>query len=260
MVEDFRAPQGAFRPPARAGDSRQVEEAVGNPRLVQAARLFDDVPGPVALVHEGQGFLIPGLHAHGEAVIAQVPEAAKLLTALESHVRHPGKAADALHRGKVPPDKPGDFLQTPRQQHERIRPHQKDPPGPLGPGEALEPGGEPGHGVRAPELGLLEVRLDFLQRGHAEAEGQVLVQGAELAGVVGAARRGLEQQGVRLVGRPPDGSMKVHGFNSSRFCSCRHPNPKRPPLQVRNFFVVSTLFRTNGRRSPWRETSSSRRT
>ena len=64
-------------------------------------------------------------------------------------------------------------------------------------------------------LRLQQVGLHIRKRGHPEGEGEIVVEGAEFAAVVGAARGGLQQEGIGLVGRPPDGAGVVHGKNSS---------------------------------------------
>ncbi len=60
--------------PARAGDAHQVEEAIPDPRLIQPFTLGNDVGGGIALVHEGQGLIVPGLDANSETIIAGLSE------------------------------------------------------------------------------------------------------------------------------------------------------------------------------------------
>ena len=91
-----------------------------------------------------------------------------------------------------------------------VSPHQKDPADRRRSGDSLEPDGQHTEGVRAPELGLLEVALNVRHRRQAEGKGQILVEGAEFAAVVGAARCDLQQQGGGLVGGTPDGACVVH--------------------------------------------------
>ncbi len=200
--------------PARAGNAHQIEEAVSDARPVQPLALGDDVGGGIALVHEGQGLVVPGLDADGEAVVARPLERAQLLVRLQRHVRHPGKTADGLHAGQVFADQLRDLHKPVIVQHKGVGPGEEDPLGLFRLRHTLELGRKAGHGIILPHLGLLEVRLHVLQGRHPKGEGQIIVEGAELASVVGAARRDFQQQGRRLVGRPPDGSRVVHKSTS----------------------------------------------
>ena len=110
-------------------------------------------------------------------------------------------------------DQPGDLLQLGEGQGEGVGPHQEHPPHL---GAALQsPQLQPGLVDAAQfHLGLQQVGFHLLHGGKAEPEGEVVVEGAELAAVVGAARRHLDEQRTRLVGRPPDGAGVVHKDNS----------------------------------------------
>ena len=61
--------------------------------------------------------------------------------------------------------------------------------------------------VVEPGLRLEQVCLHRLQGRPSELEGQILIERAELALAVRASCRRLDDERVRLVGRPPDGSV-----------------------------------------------------
>ena len=210
LVEDFRGADGALPPFPRSGNACQVEEVVSDACPVQAAGLGDDVLRGIALVHEGQGLPVPGLHANGNAVIARPGQEDQLLVRFPGDICNTGKAADGFAPGKIGPDQLRDPFQPLRLQYEGVGSRQERPAGPLRLGKALHPQPQPLHGAGLEQLGLPEVGLHVLQGRHAEGEGQIIVQGAEFAAVMGAAGGGLQKQGVPLVGRPPDGSGKVH--------------------------------------------------
>ena len=64
--------------------------------------------------------------------------------------------------------------------------------------------------VVVPSLRFQQIGLDMLDWGWPELERQIGVKRAELAGMVGASRRGLDDERIGLVGRPPDSSRVVH--------------------------------------------------
>ncbi len=189
---------------------------IADPRPVQTASLSDNVLRSVTLVHKGQSFPVPGLHADGDAVITRPGQTGQLLIRFPGDVRDPCKTADGFAQRKIGPDQLRDPFQPFRLQHEGIGPRQECSAGPLRLRKPLHPPGQPLHRPSLKQLGLLEVGLDILQGRHAEGEGQIVVQSAEFAAVMCASGGDLQEQGVPLVGRPPDSSGKVHGEFSSR--------------------------------------------
>ena len=210
LVEDLRAFQGAPGALARARQPGQIHEIIADASPVQPPGLLHDVFGLIALVHERQGLAVSRLHAYAEAVVAQAAQLLQFAVGLQRHIRHPGKAADGPAGGKVAPDQLRNGLQTVKAQDERVGTHQIDPADRRPRRQALEPGGQLFHGVAEQHLGLPQVLLHLLQRRHAELKREVVIQRAEFAFVIGAARRDLQQQGAGLIGRPPDGACVVH--------------------------------------------------
>ena len=234
LIEDLRAGQSGTLPLPRPGDAGEVEEAVADARLVQPPALDENILWGIALVHEGQGGAVPGLHAEGQAVVPGGPEPVQLSIGFQPHVGDPGEGPDGLDGGDRLADEPGDVQQAVRLQHKGVGPGEKGPVRPWLDGPALKGGGQlPHRGVEG-GLDLQQVGLDLLQRGHAEGEGQVVVKGAEFTAMVGTARRHLDEQGGGLIGRPPDGAGKVHCRRSFRGWDRRGPSAVETTLLQRN--------------------------
>ncbi len=109
-------------------------------------------------------------------------------------------------------NQPGNGHQPLAAQHKGIRSRQKDPADTRLAGTPLKPGGQPGNGIRAPDLGLLEIALDILKSGHSKWEGQICIKRAEFTLVMGASRGRFQKKRLCFVGRSPDGSCVVHGL------------------------------------------------
>ena len=124
LVEHRRRVLHPFLHVPGAVDSCKVEEIVVHAHFVQALALRKDFLNAEALVHEGQGFLVPGLHADGKAVIPHFPQFPQLLRGLRRDVRDAGKTADGLHFGVV-------FLYQPRQRFQLVEAQYKG----IGPSE-----------------------------------------------------------------------------------------------------------------------------
>ena len=189
-----------------AGKSGHVGEIVFDARLVEPPALRERIGGRVALVHECEGGFVARFRADRKARDATGTQFAQLGIALGSDVRHPGEHPDGPHSGQEVADAVGQRYETVETQHERVGADQKDAPG-----------------ARLTACDAPQVGLDFL-RGR-KAETQVAVERTEFAGVVRAADRRLQQDGVGFVGRTPDGAREMllfrFGHNFRNFASTR---------------------------------------
>ena len=118
---------------------------------------------------------------------------AQLLVGFGRDVGYPREAADRPQPLEVLLCRVRDAPQFFRRKHERVCPGQEQP-----------------RHVGRVAAQLTQVRLDFFRRGQAEFERNVVIERAEFALVVRAARRDLQQRGPRLVRRSPDRAGVVH--------------------------------------------------
>ncbi len=73
VAEPSGIPRSGFAGP-RAGNACQIEKAVADSGLIQAAALFQNIGRSIALVHKAQGFGVAGFDADGQAVVAGLTE------------------------------------------------------------------------------------------------------------------------------------------------------------------------------------------
>ena len=225
-VADIRRRSRSHQAASGARDANQVEERVRNPHSIEPCALLNNLLGPVAFVHERKGLLVTGLDADGETVEPSRRELGELLVGLCRHIGHAGEAPDALALREVGANERRDLPQMQRLQPEGVRSRKKYPTR-AGAGQLEQVlFGFPKR-IVIPRLRFQKIRLDVLQGRRAKLERQVLVQRAELAPVMRATRRRLDDERVRLVGRPPDRSRVMHGTPFSHaWCDwenrCRH--------------------------------------
>ena len=199
LAEHLRGVDGVLAAVRCAGHAVQERVPVANPRLVQLGALLQDVGGMVALVDALERPVVAALSAHADLAHAEVPQRAQLLDGLVAEVGHAPRAIDVLDLGQVLVDLLQDGSKPVVRQRERVG------------GKQLN-----GARVRVGRGKLSQVGLDGFHVGHAEAH--ALVHRAELALVVRAAARDLEQRPRGPIGIAVNRFGEMHGVVS--FSSC----------------------------------------
>ncbi len=205
-VEKRRRCFGRPQSVSGARQPRHVGEIVFDACLVEPPALRERVGRRVALVHECEGGFVARFRTDRKARDAAGTQFAQLGIALGGNVRHAGEHADGLHLGQVVTDGVGQPDKPVVAEHKGVGADQEDAPG-----------------ARLAACDAPQVGLDFL-RGR-KAETQVAVERTEFAGVVRAADRRLQQDGVGFVGRAPDGAREMLlyqvGHNFCNFVGCK---------------------------------------
>ncbi len=205
-VEKRRRCIGRPQSVSGARQPRHVGEIVFDARLVEPPALRHGFGRRVPLVHELQRRFIARFGADRQSRDAAGAEFPQFLVAFCFDVRYSGEHADGLHLGQVVTDGIGQPDKPVVAEHKRVGADQEDAPG-----------------ARLTACDAPQVGLDFL-RGR-KAETQVAVERTEFAGVVRAADRRLQQDGVGFVGRTPDGAREMllfrFGHNFCNFVGCK---------------------------------------